>query len=92
MKIKLYLFLIILVQRCAQNEFIFYFFGGSSRQGDIKMPTLVQITIKSGQKRTVIIPDLGAFDMIIFSVPAKDAITTLEKFGFEPKILGEQNP
>lgn len=52
-----------------------------------EMPTLVEITTKSGQKRRVSIPDEGMFDMVLFSVPVGDAIATLEKFGFEPKVL-----
>lgn len=51
------------------------------------MPTLVEITIKNGQKRRVTIPDTGMFDMVIFSVPVKDAVSTLEKFGFRPEIV-----
>ncbi len=51
------------------------------------MPTFVEITIKNGQKRRVTIPDTGMFDMIIFSVPVKDAIATLEKSGFRPKVV-----
>ena len=51
------------------------------------MPTLVEITIKSGQKRRVSISDKGTFDMVMFSVPVENAIATLEKFGFEPKIV-----